>query len=109
MGFLANRTIPLNRKIKNRQMGKLFFYKPLGAIIRGATLHFDLLAHETSKNLSQINLEYQIPIGFGTLTADTLEQAIERAGTKAGNKGAKAAAASLEMGQVVKQLSMLTD
>jgi 6,7-dimethyl-8-ribityllumazine synthase len=79
----------------------------LGAIIRGATLHFDLLAHETSKNLSQLNLEYQIPIGFGILIADTLEQAIERAGTKAGNKGAEAAAASLEMVQVLKQLSDL--
>lgn len=76
----------------------------LGAVIRGATPHFDLLANETIKSLSQVNLECQIPIGFGILTTDTLEQAIERAGTKAGNKGAEAAAASLEMALVLKQI-----
>lgn len=76
----------------------------LGAIIRGATPHFDLLANETVKNLAQINLEYNVSIGFGVLTTDTLEQAIERAGTKAGNKGAEAAAACLEMIRVVQQI-----
>jgi len=76
----------------------------LGALIRGATSHFDLLAHETIKSLAQINLTYQVPIGMGILAADTLEQAIERAGTKAGNKGAAAASACLEVVQVVKQL-----
>lgn len=76
----------------------------VGAIIRGATYHFELLANETIKSLTLINLEYKIPIGFGILTVDTLEQAIERAGTKAGNKGAEAAAASLEMIKILQQI-----
>jgi 6,7-dimethyl-8-ribityllumazine synthase len=73
----------------------------LGTIIRGATSHFELLAHETMKALAQINLENSAPIGFGVLATDTLEQAIERAGTKAGNKGAEAAAACLEMVSII--------
>lgn len=77
----------------------------LGALIRGNTPHFDLLAAETVKSLAQINLEYGTPIGFGVLTTDNLEQAIERAGTKAGNKGADAASACLEVIRVLKQLS----
>jgi 6,7-dimethyl-8-ribityllumazine synthase len=76
----------------------------LGAIIRGATTHFDLLANETMKGLAKIDLEHNTPIGFGIITADTLEQAIERAGTKAGNKGAEAASACLEMVQVMRQI-----
>jgi 6,7-dimethyl-8-ribityllumazine synthase len=81
----------------------------LGAIIRGATPHFELLAHETSKSLAQINLASCIPIGWGILTTDTLEQAIERAGTKGGNKGSEAAAASLEMVHVMQQLLLHHD
>jgi 6,7-dimethyl-8-ribityllumazine synthase len=77
----------------------------VGAIIRGATAHFDLIAHETIKSLAQINLDYNVPIGFGVLATDTLEQAIERAGTKAGNKGAEAAAACLEMVKVLQQIN----
>jgi 6,7-dimethyl-8-ribityllumazine synthase len=77
----------------------------LGAIIRGATPHFDLLANETIKGLAKIDLEHNTPIGFGIITADTLEQAIERAGSKAGNKGEMAASACLEMVRVMKQIT----
>jgi 6,7-dimethyl-8-ribityllumazine synthase len=76
----------------------------LGALIRGATPHFDLIANETTKSLAQISLQYGVPIGFGVLTTDNLEQAIERAGTKSGNKGADAASACLEVIQVMRQL-----
>lgn len=79
----------------------------VGALIRGATAHFDLIANETIKSLAQINLEYGVPVGFGVLATDTIEQAIERAGTKAGNKGAEAAAACLEMVQVLRQVAKL--
>jgi 6,7-dimethyl-8-ribityllumazine synthase len=77
----------------------------LGALIRGNTPHFDILANETAKGLAQINLESGVPIGFGVLTTDNLEQAVERAGSKAGNKGADAASACLEVVRVLKQLN----
>jgi len=76
----------------------------LGAVIRGATPHFDYVAGECSKGLAQISLEQDIPVGFGVLTVDSIEQAIERAGTKAGNKGADAALAALEMVNVLKEI-----
>jgi 6,7-dimethyl-8-ribityllumazine synthase len=76
----------------------------LGSVIRGATPHFDYIAAETSKGLAQVALDLEVPIGFGILTTDTLEQAIERAGSKAGNKGAEAAQSVLEMTQVLNQL-----
>ena len=76
----------------------------LGAVIRGATPHFDLVANETTKGLAQVQLATGIPVGFGLLTTDTLEQAIERAGSKAGNKGVEAAAAVLETARVLEQL-----
>jgi 6,7-dimethyl-8-ribityllumazine synthase len=76
----------------------------LGAVIRGSTPHFDYVASEVSKGLASVALESVIPIGFGILTTDTLEQAIERAGSKAGNKGAEAAQAALETVQVLQQL-----
>lgn len=76
----------------------------LGAVIRGATPHFEYVAGECSKGLAQISLQYDMPVGFGVLTVDTIEQAIERAGTKAGNKGADAALAALEMVNVLKEL-----
>lgn len=76
----------------------------LGAIIRGATPHFDFVAAEASKGLAQVALDAEIPVGFGILTTDTLEQAIERAGSKAGNKGVEAAQATLETAQVMSQL-----
>src|SRR5690554_988216 len=69
----------------------------LGAVIRGGTPHFEYVAGECTKGLAQVSLESGIPIAFGVLTVDTIEQAIERAGTKAGNKGVEAAATALEM------------
>jgi 6,7-dimethyl-8-ribityllumazine synthase len=69
----------------------------LGALIKGETHHFDILANEVTKGLAQIGLEFSIPIGFGLLTAYSTEQAIERAGNKAGNKGTEAAMSCLEM------------
>lgn len=76
----------------------------LGAVIRGSTPHFDYVAAEVSKGLAQVMLDSGIPIGFGVLTTDTLEQAVERAGSKAGNKGVDAAAACLEMIRVLEQV-----
>jgi len=76
----------------------------LGAVIRGATPHFDFVANEAVKGLAQVQLSTGIPVGFGLLTTDTLDQAIERAGSKAGNKGAEAAAAALETVRVLEQL-----
>ena len=76
----------------------------LGAVIRGATPHFDYVAAEATKGIAHISLETGVPIGFGLLTTDTLEQAVERAGSKAGNKGVDAAAALLETIRVLEQL-----
>ncbi len=76
----------------------------LGAIIRGATPHFDYVAAEASKGIAQVMLETGVPISFGVLTCDTIEQAIERAGTKAGNKGFEAAMAALEMANLLRKL-----
>ena len=76
----------------------------LGAVIRGATPHFDFVASECAKGLAQAMLQTGVPVGFGVLTTDTLEQAIERAGSKAGNKGVEAAAAVLETIRVLQQL-----
>ncbi|WP_339896778.1 6,7-dimethyl-8-ribityllumazine synthase [uncultured Gilvimarinus sp.] len=69
----------------------------LGAVIRGGTPHFDYVAGECTKGLSQVSLNAGVPITFGVLTVDSIEQAIERSGTKAGNKGVEAAATALEM------------
>jgi len=69
----------------------------LGAIIRGGTPHFEYVANECVKGIAQAAMQYGIPVGFGVLTVDSIEQAIERAGTKAGNKGAEAALAAIEM------------
>lgn len=76
----------------------------LGAVIRGATPHFDFVSSECAKGVAQVSLSTGIPIGFGVLTCDTLEQAIERAGSKAGNKGVEAASALLETLRVMEQL-----
>ncbi|MFU2208869.1 6,7-dimethyl-8-ribityllumazine synthase [Solidesulfovibrio sp. C21] len=76
----------------------------LGAVIRGATPHFEYVANECVKGLAHVMLETNVPVGFGVLTVDTLEQAIERAGSKAGNKGVEASAAVLEMVRVMEQL-----
>jgi 6,7-dimethyl-8-ribityllumazine synthase len=76
----------------------------LGAVIRGGTPHFEFVASECTKGMAQVNMEHEIPVAFGVLTVDTIEQAIERAGTKAGNKGAEAAASAIEMVNLLKQL-----
>ena len=76
----------------------------LGAVIRGGTPHFDFVAGEATKGLAQAALESGVPVGFGLLTTDSIEQAIERAGTKAGNKGVEAAASLLETIRVLKLL-----
>ncbi len=73
----------------------------LGAVIRGGTPHFDFVAGECNKGLAQVSLEYTIPVSFGVITTDSIEQAIERSGTKAGNKGAEAAHGALEMVNVM--------
>jgi 6,7-dimethyl-8-ribityllumazine synthase len=76
----------------------------LGAVIRGQTPHFDYVAGECASGLARIALESGIPIGFGVLTTDTMEQAVDRSGGKAGNKGADAALASLEMANLLRRL-----
>jgi len=77
--------------------GKYHAVIALGTIIRGQTPHFDYIASQTARSLSQVSLEASVPVSFGVITADTLEQAIDRAGTKAGNKGADAAVTAIEM------------
>jgi 6,7-dimethyl-8-ribityllumazine synthase len=74
----------------------------LGAVIRGSTPHFDMVASEVSKGVASASLDAGLPIAFGVLTTDTIEQAIERAGSKAGNKGAEAALAAIEMVNVLR-------
>lgn len=76
----------------------------LGAVIRGSTPHFDYVASEVSKGIALVSLETEVPVGFGILTTDTLEQAIERAGTKMGNKGFETALSVIEMVNVIKGL-----
>ena len=98
--------IPLIAK-KLAETGKFDAVICLGAIIRGATPHFDYVAAESSKGVAQVMLETGIPVIFGILTTDTIEQAIERAGTKAGNKGAEAAMSALEMISLIKKISSI--
>lgn len=74
----------------------------LGAVIKGATPHFDYVSAEVSKGVAQVSLQTEVPVIFGVLTTDSIEQAIERAGTKAGNKGADAAKTAIEMANLVK-------
>jgi len=76
----------------------------LGAVIRGGTPHFEYVAGECTKGLASVSVEQDIPLAFGVLTVDTIEQAIERAGTKAGNKGVEAAMSSIEMVNLLRQL-----
>lgn len=77
----------------------------LGAVIRGSTPHFDYVASESSKGIAQAMLTSGVPVSFGVLTTDSIEQAIERAGTKAGNKGWEAAAGAIEMANLMKGLN----
>jgi 6,7-dimethyl-8-ribityllumazine synthase len=81
----------------------------LGAVIRGATPHFDYVASEAAKGIAQVAASAPVPVIFGVLTTDTIEQAVERAGTKAGNKGADAALAALEMISLYRQLGPGTE
>ena len=76
----------------------------LGAVIRGATSHYDYVCAEVSKGVALVNLETGVPCAFGVLTTENIEQAVERAGTKAGNKGSDAAATAIEMVNLAKQL-----
>jgi len=76
----------------------------LGAVIRGATPHFDYVAGAAATGVAQVGLQTGVPVIFGILTTDTVEQAIERAGTKAGNKGAEAATAAIEMANLLREL-----
>ena len=82
---------------KIAESGKYDAVITLGAVIRGSTPHFDYVAAEVSKGVAAVSMQYNIPVIFGVLTTDTIEQAVERAGTKAGNKGSDAAMAALEM------------
>ena len=84
--------------------GKYDAIVALGAVIRGGTPHFEYVAGECVKGLAQVRLNAQLPVTFGVLTVDSIEQAIERAGTKAGNKGAEAALSALEMVSLLSQL-----
>jgi 6,7-dimethyl-8-ribityllumazine synthase len=77
----------------------------LGCLIRGGTIHFDLIANEATKGIGQVGMQSDVPVTFGVLTTDTIEQAIERAGTKAGNKGAEAAMAAIEMVNLYRALA----
>jgi 6,7-dimethyl-8-ribityllumazine synthase len=76
----------------------------LGAVIRGGTPHFEYVAGECTKGLSMVSMQYDLPVAFGVLTVDSIEQAIERAGTKAGNKGAEAAMSAIEMINVLREI-----
>ncbi len=81
----------------------------LGCLIRGSTPHFDYIASECSKGIAHAMLQTGVPVTFGVLTCDTIEQAIERAGTKAGNKGAEAAGAAIEMASLLRSLPTRPD
>jgi 6,7-dimethyl-8-ribityllumazine synthase len=89
------------RAAKSRQYDGIV---ALGVVIRGATPHFDYVCGECASGLSRVSLDLEIPIGFGVLTCDTIEQAAERSGSKAGNKGADAALATIEMVNLLRQI-----
>jgi len=96
--------IPLAAK-KLAASGKYDALICLGAVIRGSTPHFDYVAAEVSKGVASVSLESGIPVAFGVLTTDSIEQAIERAGTKAGNKGFEAAVTAIETANLLKALT----
>ena len=95
--------VPLTVK-KVAKTGRFDAIVALGAVIRGGTPHFDYVAGECVKGMAHASLEQEIPVSFGVLTVDTIEQAIERSGTKAGNKGEEAAMAAFEMVSLMKRL-----
>ncbi|MBT2691027.1 6,7-dimethyl-8-ribityllumazine synthase [Bacillus sp. ISL-47] len=96
--------IPLAAK-KLSESGKYDAVITLGTVIRGATPHFDYVSGEVAKGVASTAMQSGVPVIFGVLTTDTIEQAIERAGTKAGNKGYEAAVGAIEMGNLYKQLA----
>ncbi|MBR8661670.1 6,7-dimethyl-8-ribityllumazine synthase [Brevibacillus sp. NL20B1] len=96
--------IPLIAK-KMAESGRYDAVVTLGAVIRGATPHFDYVCSECAKGVASISLATGVPVIFGVLTTDSIEQAIERAGTKAGNKGWEAAAAAIEMANLKRQFA----
>jgi len=95
--------LPLTAK-KLAKSGRFDAIICLGAIIRGATPHFEYISAEVSKGIAVVGLETEVPVIFGVLTTDTIEQAIERAGTKSGNKGADAAMTAIEMVDLFKKI-----
>lgn len=95
--------IPLIAKKLSRQKG-INAVICLGTVIRGSTPHFDYIASEVSKGIASVSLESGVPVIFGVITADTIEQAIERAGTKDGNKGKDAALSAIEMANLLTQM-----
>jgi len=95
--------LPLTAK-KLAKSGRFDAVICLGAIIRGATPHFEYISAEVSKGIAVVGLETEVPVVFGVLTTDTIEQAIERAGTKSGNKGADAAMTAIEMVDLFKKI-----
>ena len=98
--------IPLVAK-RLADLGKYHAIVALGAVIKGGTMHFEYVASEAVKGLSTVMLSHNIPVTFGILTVDSIEQAIERAGTKMGNKGAEAALAALEMVNLLENIKYL--
>ena len=95
--------IPLVAK-RCAKTGKYNAIITLGAIIKGSTSHYDYVCTELSKGIAQVGLETEVPVLFGVLTTENIEQAIERAGTKAGNKGSDAAKAAIEMANLLKEI-----
>ena len=95
--------IPLVAK-RCAKSGKYNAIITLGAIIKGSTSHYDYVCAELSKGIAQVGLETEVPVLFGVLTTENIEQAIERAGTKAGNKGSDAAKAAIEMANLLKEI-----
>jgi 6,7-dimethyl-8-ribityllumazine synthase len=90
--------------LKAGKTGKYQAVITLGAVIRGSTPHFDYVCQAVNKHVSELNMKLEIPVVFGVLTTDSIEQAVERAGTKAGNKGSEAAMTALEMVSLLKAI-----
>lgn len=98
--------LPLTCK-KFAESGQFDAVVALGAVIRGATYHYELVCNEAARGIGAASLTTGVPVLFGVITADTIEQAMERAGTKAGNKGADAALGAIEMAQMMREISKL--
>jgi 6,7-dimethyl-8-ribityllumazine synthase len=96
--------IPLTAQ-KLAEKGEYDTVITLGTVIRGATPHFDFVSNEVAKGVAQIGMQTGVPVIFGVLTTDTIEQAIERAGTKAGNKGSDAAVTAIELANLYREIS----